>query len=232
MQPWKRLRSFVGRFFGKRNQSDSHHNQPQNWNQKWKSGKPKHWEMNAVSRYFVAAFEDGLLKPGDRCLDIGCGAGHSSAWFAEKGLLVLGVDLAATAIEQAKTAYPARERLEFRQADATQAHPDLGEFDVILDRGCLHVIPPAKSAGYLRNIAVWLKPSGVFLLQFATKRRTPEQSRETLREHLPTNFKIVQETAIDLLEGKRQTPLPGFLFVIRREIDSPPESRSGVPEIV
>lgn len=59
------------------------------------------------------------LKPGDRLLDLGCGAGGLSAYAADQtGATVTGIDYAASAIETAKRrTMERRDRLTFLQAD-------------------------------------------------------------------------------------------------------------------
>lgn len=211
---WQRLKSFGRRLLGLSQKGKG----------RWHDGKPKAWELHAVSRYFIEAYDQGLMKPGDRCLDIGCGEGHSSAWMAERGLFVLGVDLMSAAIEKGRARYGTRDRLEFRQADATQAMPELGEFDAILDRGCLHVIPAERWPGYFQNIAAWLKPGGVFLLQFRTVKRAPEEVRQNLLKNLPPGCELLQQTPIDMFEGRIKEVKPGVQYLIRRKSVSPSES--------
>jgi len=215
MSLWKSLKTVFGRFVGK----------PQRG--QWHDGQCKFFELNTVSQHFVEAYEQGLLKPGDRCLDVGCGEGHSSAWMAEKGLQVLGIDLIPAAIEKARTRYGSRDNLEFRQADATQTLSNLGQFDAILDRGCLHTIPLEFWPAYFQNIATCLKSNGVFLLQGRIHKRLPKLFHESLLQNLPQDFEVVQATPIDMFENQHSQPRPGVQYLIRRHLNSSSRAQFG-----
>jgi 2-polyprenyl-3-methyl-5-hydroxy-6-metoxy-1,4-benzoquinol methylase len=43
-----------------------------------------------------------LIRPGDYVLDLGCGEGRDSVYFAERGGVVTGIDLSAEGIAKAK----------------------------------------------------------------------------------------------------------------------------------
>src|SRR5882672_4588405 len=43
-----------------------------------------------------------LVRPGDYVLDLGCGEGRDSVFFAERGAVVFGVDPAAEGLDKAR----------------------------------------------------------------------------------------------------------------------------------
>lgn len=47
------------------------------------------------------------LPPGAKVLDVGCGSGVFTAFFADLGFDVVGVDISQTAVRYAKQRYPA-----------------------------------------------------------------------------------------------------------------------------
>jgi 2-polyprenyl-3-methyl-5-hydroxy-6-metoxy-1,4-benzoquinol methylase len=53
----------------------------------------------------------GAIKPGDRALDLGCGAGAFTAVLASAGAKVIGADVAEAALSRARNAHP---ELDFR----------------------------------------------------------------------------------------------------------------------
>jgi SAM-dependent methyltransferase len=207
---WTKCRKFLRRIL-RRNH---------NWESKWKEGKPAPWELHSVSRHFVDALESGLLKPGERCLDVGCGLGYSAAWLAERGMQVLGIDLSPTAIQKAGQLHGAIPQLVFEQADVTQACDRLGNFDAVIDRGCLHVLPAKARAAYFHNLNCWLKPGGHMLLQHYLHKFTRDQLEADVRSHLPPTCDLIRTADIQMLEHTSTEEIPGLLLVIRKRDSS------------
>lgn len=204
-----RFRSWISRLLPRR--------EDPRWERNWSRSPRHHWELEAVSRHFVEALEAGWLKPGDRCLDVGCGLGHSAAWLASRGLRVTGVDIAESAIRSARTRHAATPGLVFRTLDVTAPCDDLGPFEAIIDRGCLHVIPPPGRPGYFANVARWLAPGGVFLVQHRAVKQPPDRVREQLRRRLLPDLEIIHDRPIDMLEAAGPGEgIPGVLVVARR----------------
>lgn len=116
----------------------------------------------------------GELNPAVRILEVGCGRGFYSGWFAAHGCTVVGVDRDATALALARRAYPT---CRFEEGDLAGGLLDrLGElpfdlvvcarrldqvadpldfasacFDVLRPGGRLLCAAPARS--YLRTVA-------------------------------------------------------------------------------
>src|SRR5947209_6273420 len=79
----------------------------------------------ARRRDFLAA----EVRPGDRVLDLGCGAGEFAAIAGELGARVVGVDVAQGALERARRSHP---DLDFRLAPLDGPLPiEDNSFDVI-----------------------------------------------------------------------------------------------------
>ena len=82
-----------------------------------------------------------LLRPardGARLLDVGCGTGHWSAFFAEMGYRVTGVDIATEMIQVARVTVPT---CEFRVADAGDLPFEDGSFHVVAAMATLEFLP-------------------------------------------------------------------------------------------
>ncbi|MFN2198839.1 MAG: class I SAM-dependent methyltransferase [Anaerolineales bacterium] len=120
------------------------------------------WDTG-ISPPELLAFLDAH-HPG-RALDIGCGTGTNVITMAKRGWKVTGVDFAARAIRTAQqkvqqTGVEAR----LLVGDVTRLEKITGQFDLILDMGCLHGILPEQRQIYYTNLSRWLAPGGIYLL--------------------------------------------------------------------
>ncbi len=108
-------------------------------------------------------------------LDLGTGPGTQAIALAERGFQVIATDLSETAIRQA--AAKAKEKgleVSFRQDDILNSHLDRS-FDLILDRGCFHVLPPESRGDYVQTVANLLKPKKYLLLKCFSNQQPGEQ---------------------------------------------------------
>jgi SAM-dependent methyltransferase len=102
--------------------------------------------------------------PAGRALDLGCGTGTNVVYLARHGWSSVGVDFAGRAIAKARRrAREAGVACTFLTGDVTRiAVP--GSFDLALDIGCLHSIPPGGRAAYAAGLARVVRPGGTYLL--------------------------------------------------------------------
>ena len=78
----------------------------------------------------------GLPLQGRRVLDVGCGVGHLSQFFLQRGCSVVAVDGRETNLEALRLRYPG---LESRRVDVdTESLAPLGRFDVVFCYGLLY----------------------------------------------------------------------------------------------
>ena len=129
----------------------------------------------------VAALEDLLgrldLKPSDRLLDLGCGAGAIATYISERtGARVTGLDYSAPAIAVAneRTA-DKRDRLTFLQGDMNALDLPTGSFDAAISLDTLYWV--ADLADTLAQVARTIKPGGqigIFMLQGRQEGDPPE----------------------------------------------------------
>lgn len=94
----------------------------------------------------------GLLGDlaGARVLDVGCGAGRNTRWFAEQGATVEAVDLAGDLLDSLRPSMPASVTLT--ALDVLRDPLPTGPFDLVYDSGCFHHIAPHRRITYLERI--------------------------------------------------------------------------------
>ncbi len=105
------------------------------------------------------------LRPADRLLDVGCGAGYTTLQVAGDVAEAVGVDFSAEMITRAVKASAGRANTRFEQADVMSLAPrTLGTFDVVLSSRCLINLPDwAAQQAALSNIAAMVRPGGRFI---------------------------------------------------------------------
>lgn len=126
----------------------------------------EHWETITTGpgkEHILFPAVQALLPALDekRILDAGCGDGLYSAWLAEQGGDVTGIDFSTQMVEVARDRYG--NDVDFEQADLTDEIPaEDGSFDLVL---CQHVfshLPDLDSA--LSEFARVLRPGGELVL--------------------------------------------------------------------
>ena len=125
-------------------------------------GDPAASSAEDVSRYagWVAELA-GLLRPGARVVDLGCGAGiPATRELASHGLQVLGVDFSAVQLHRAQRLVPAA---RFVQADMAALNLRPASADAVVAFYSLIHVPLADQQGLFPRIRDWLRPGGYFL---------------------------------------------------------------------
>lgn len=107
--------------------------------------------------------------PG-RALDLGCGTGTNVITLAKYGWDVIGVDFSRRAIQIAKKkAQQNGMNVDLRNEDVVQLNSITGSFDLILDMGCFHSLPPNKRPSYILKIDQLLADTGTSLIYMFIK---------------------------------------------------------------
>lgn len=109
-------------------------------------------------------------------LDSGCGIGVTALALAEKGYDVVGLDLSASAIGQAKQAAAARGLdAKFGVANLAKTTGYENYFSTIIDGLVFHCLPEKLRGGYVESCARALRPGGSFFaLVFSTDAFPPD----------------------------------------------------------
>jgi len=120
------------------------------------------WDQQADAYHrFAATITTRVIEPlldaaeisdGMRVLDVATGPGYAAAACAERGAVVVGIDVAGEMVSLARRLNPA---IEFRRADAEQLPFDTGSFDAAVGNFfILHVGRPEQAAAELGRILV------------------------------------------------------------------------------
>jgi SAM-dependent methyltransferase len=125
-------------------------------------GTASWWHLSRPSPELLAALVAGWLRPGMCVLDLGCGLATDVAYLVGRGFTATGVDHSEAALRQARARHPG---LELVAGDVRNLPFDTASFDVLLDRGCFHYLPPADRPIYARGAARVLREGGELMLR-------------------------------------------------------------------
>ncbi len=157
------------------------------------------WDTEVTPPEVVELIEKGGLKPG-QALDLGCGTGTNCIYLAHHGWEVVGVDFSAVAISRARRkARQAGVDCQFYQADVTDLAFLADPFDLALDIGCLHSLPPEGWRRYAAGVARLVRPGGLYLLYAWTPRPDGPTPRGVAPEKVRSLF--VPAFAVEREEG-------------------------------
>ena len=188
------------------------------WDQVYTSQRPEQlpWYTDAIDEDLLAAFER-LAPKAAFVLDVGTGLGQMAAAAAERGHRVVATDLSRRALEAASER-AANLPVLWLEDDITKSRL-CRQFDVAVDRGCLHLLGPDAALAYAANISALLAPGGHLLLKThaseeGDRHGTTPHTRATLEPLFASWFEIVEEHP-STFPGPAETP-SAKLFVLRR----------------
>lgn len=130
------------------------------WDEKYRRGEAP-WDRGAPSPPMQQYLERHPVR--GRALVPGCGRGHEVALAMEFGLDATGLDIAPTAVAEARAQYP-RLAERFVAGNLFDPPPELrGAFDVVLEHTCMSGLPPTLRGDYRRGIDLTLRPGGLLI---------------------------------------------------------------------
>jgi len=108
--------------------------------------------------FFERVFNEEVVKVGDSLVDLGTGTGTLARGFALRGCNVIGLDISAQLLEQAKDlSEQAGLNIDFRFAKAEATGMPDDSFDVVSAGQCWHWFDRPAAAAEVKRI---LKPNG------------------------------------------------------------------------
>ena len=131
-----------------------------NWEEMYQKGETR-WEKGQASLPLKEYLERQAVR--GRALVPGCGRGHEVALAVEHGLDATGLDIAPTAVAEARARYP---RLAERFVLGNFFDPPTemrGAFDVVLEHTCMSALPPALRGEYRRGMDLVLRRGGLLI---------------------------------------------------------------------
>jgi SAM-dependent methyltransferase len=173
------------------------------------------------ARYTAVLFDQ--LSPGDRVLDLGCGAGVPTTQELARQFQVTGVDISKHQIELARQNVPAT---EFIHADIAQLDFPPSSFDAVIAFYAFIHIPRQEHSRVLQNIHSWLRPGGLFVATMGTRSVKRDFGEDYLGTRMfwsgfdsETNKRLVEETGLRILRAQEETAVEfdkpvTFLWVI------------------
>ena len=116
-------------------------------------------------QYFDNLFH--FFPNSGKLLDLGCGGGQPlTAYFADKGFEVTGIDISREMIEIAKTQIP---QGRFFVSDMVECRFNREEFDVIVSAFAIIHVPRERQLTLFKKIFDWLKKNGTAYLVLANR---------------------------------------------------------------
>jgi SAM-dependent methyltransferase len=136
------------------------------WDSSYTDGRPP-WDTGRPQPVFLLA-ADSMRSP---VLDAGCGTGENALALAERGSEIVGLDIAPSAVAQARRKTSERGLLAtFIVGDALELDGLGRRFATVIDSGLFHTFPPELVSRYVESLHRALEPDGVlYLLCFSDR---------------------------------------------------------------
>lgn len=118
----------------------------------------------SIVRSALGAFADQVMAEGSgKVADVGCGPGHVTAYLADLGLDIFGIDISSALLEVATTNHPS---LRFEHGQLASLPVDTGSLQAIVSKHSLIHTPAELVPAVLEEFARALQPDGMLFLSF------------------------------------------------------------------
>lgn len=171
----------------------------------------------------IAALLEREAAPGRSLLDIGTGLGIAALAAARLGYRVVATDISQIALTRAReraasAGWGSASTVVWLRDDITKSQLH-GEFAVLLDRGCLHLLAPEQMHAYASALSRLTAPGGLLLIKAhapseGASRGTTPQDATSIGQLLGAWF-VIDSDEPSSFPGPGSAP-SARLFVLRR----------------
>lgn len=151
-------------------QKDSYNKDLLYWNEYYQQKPLALSESSSFAKEMLKMIGESNKKiEGKYLLDLGCGNGRDSIFFAENGVHVVGIDASNVAIEMLEQEHAGNKYLEFVCDDFVTAEALFQkEYDYCYSRFTLHAISEKQEEQLINNVYKALKKNGLFMIEART----------------------------------------------------------------
>ncbi len=171
--------------------SDPDSGQSRDFNSAYGSTTPP-WDIGQPQPALLALLDE--FPASGPALDVGCGTGQHVFALAQRGLPVLGVDQAETAIARAKAQADSlpdevKHLIEFQVGDALHPTALQKQFMTVVDSGFLHLFGPEERDQFVQELAGTIPNGGrYYLLGFGFDSPMPNAPRKVTESEIRERF--------------------------------------------
>ncbi len=186
------------------------------WDRLFRTREQLDWHCESLDPDIAERLAE-LATPGQHLLDIGTGLGTAAVAAARRGLRVVASDISKVALTRARERAPDANVLWLCD-NICDTHLQ-STFDILLDRGCLHLLSGQQIHAYTQNVGALCRPGGWLVLKThavteGTSRQTTPYDSTAVERLLGHAFEIEADLPSQF-PGPRDTPA-ARLFVLRR----------------
>jgi tellurite methyltransferase len=140
---------------------------------------PHEYVLGTQPSEFAHAMRE-LVSPGVRVLEVGCGEGRDSVFFATRGCDVTSLDVSAAGLRKAeRLARAHRVRVRWVCGDAARDIPG-GPFDLVYSCGAIHYVPRDRRPARFARLKAVTSPGGHHAHVVFTDRQVHAEMREQI----------------------------------------------------
>jgi cyclopropane fatty-acyl-phospholipid synthase-like methyltransferase len=176
------------------------------WDEAYRRGIPPPWDIGRPQSAFVRLIEADEIA--GRVIDVGCGTGENALMAAAHGLEVVGIDVATTAVERARS--KAAERGLVADFEVWYAlvlaglAERLGAFDYAIDSAVFHTFSDEERPRYAKSVAAAVRPGGgLFLMCFSDQEPDWGGPRRVTQAEIRAAFTRKRDWSVETIDAAR-----------------------------